>query len=59
MGGRLVASSIDLYVVVEYVDGGDLFSMKGAAGPPAPCPYHTVKPDTITGTIRYVQRTQK
>jgi len=29
VGGKLVASSIDLYVVVEYVDGGDLFSMKG------------------------------
>lgn len=31
IGGKLVADSIDLYVVLEYVDGGDLFSLKGNA----------------------------
>eukprot|EP00193_Tetraselmis_chui_P013625 CAMPEP_0177795754 /NCGR_PEP_ID=MMETSP0491_2-20121128/26411_1 /TAXON_ID=63592 /ORGANISM="Tetraselmis chuii, Strain PLY429" /LENGTH=265 /DNA_ID=CAMNT_0019318625 /DNA_START=357 /DNA_END=1155 /DNA_ORIENTATION=+ len=29
IGGKLVAASIDLYMVLEYVDGGDLFSLKG------------------------------
>uniref|UniRef100_A0A061SNS9 Mitogen-activated protein kinase 2 n=2 Tax=Tetraselmis sp. GSL018 TaxID=582737 RepID=A0A061SNS9_9CHLO len=29
IGGKLVATSIDLYMVMEYVDGGDLFSLKG------------------------------
>jgi hypothetical protein len=30
IGGKLVAASIDLYMVLEHVDGGDLFSLKGA-----------------------------
>jgi len=32
IGGKLVATSIDLYMVMEYVDGGDLFSLKGPHG---------------------------
>ena len=34
VNGKFVAASIDLYLVLEYIEGGDLFSLRGHLSEP-------------------------